>query len=114
MAKLKRQLNHDVNAGESLPEKFSRVDDLDLYRAGVERVLANKEPPKEVPYTHLEAGNIVYLNDKFQEVLYVSENGKTIWFEEAKMFPHSTQGLLRAPRWFEASWYKAKQECNGQ
>ena len=37
---------HDCNAGERLPEKFSRVLDIEKYWDGIEKVLTNENDPE--------------------------------------------------------------------
>lgn len=38
---------HDVNAGERLPERLSRVQDIELYWNGIEKVTENENDPEK-------------------------------------------------------------------
>ena len=36
---------HDINAGEMLPQRLTRVEDMELYKDNIETVLNNEENP---------------------------------------------------------------------
>lgn len=43
---------HDINAGEMLPQRLTRVEDMEVYWDGIERVLSNEK--NEVYQAHLQ------------------------------------------------------------
>jgi hypothetical protein len=78
MAKSKVPRNHDINAGERLPERINRVEDMEIYRANLEKALNNKEKPKVEKMDIVKAGDLVYVGGHLEEVEEVLDKDRMV------------------------------------
>ncbi len=95
---------HDVNAGERLPERHTRVLDEEAYREGIQRVLDNKEVPVPSKPDVVAKGDLVWVGGHIEEVEEVlDEERMVVRIRGAKV---GSCKLL--PLAFQLAWAEAK------
>jgi hypothetical protein len=106
MAKNKCPRNHNIHAGERLPERISRVDDLEVYKANLEIALNNKEKPKVVKPDIVKAGDLVYVGGHIEEVERVLDKDRMI----VSIRGAKVGGCRLLPAAFQKAWESAKKD----
>lgn len=97
---------HDVNKGERLPERHTRVLDEEAYRDGIERVLQNTEVPVEVKPDVVVAGDLVYIGGHIEEVEEVLDRERMI----VKIRGSKVGGCRLLPLYMQMAFAEAKKE----
>jgi hypothetical protein len=97
---------HDINKGEKLPERHTRVLDEEAYREGIERVLNNTEAPVTFKMDVVKAGDLVWVGGHIEEVEKVLDDERMIVLIRGSR----VGGCVLLPSYVQEMWAKARLE----
>lgn len=97
---------HDVNKGERLPERHTRVLDEEAYRDGIERVLNNKEAHKPPQVDVVKVGDLVWVGGHIEEVEKVLDEERMIVLIRGM----KVGSCVLLPSYVQECWAKARLE----
>jgi hypothetical protein len=112
---------HDVNAGEALPERHTRVLDEEAYKANLPEfvpqgagkrvynakdILAAIPKPKDPVFDTVKAGDLVFVGGHIEEVEKILDEAKMVVLVRGSR----VSGCVLLPSYVQEMWAKAKQE----